>query len=175
MPAFGPDEPDRVIDLFGRHAVPVDRPNHRPRPTAEATCTAERGSPVWHPGAVAAAHLDAVYDRLRAIMRPYGEQLVVERDEPGDYYVNTPWSRPDGYVLMFGAVQTRARYVSYHLMPVYGAPALLDTISQQLRARMHGKACFNFTKVNDALFTELADLTARAYAARHHLQPTTPS
>ena len=53
--------------------------------------------------------LGPVFDRLRQIMLPYGDQLVVVRDVPGDYYLNTPWSRTDGYVLMFGAVQTRAR------------------------------------------------------------------
>jgi len=44
------------------------------------------------------ADLDPVFDRVREIMRPYGDQLVVERDEPGDYYVNAPWRRADGYV-----------------------------------------------------------------------------
>ena len=119
------------------------------------------------------ADLGPVFVRLREIMRPYGEQLVVKRDEPGDYYVNTPWSRPDGYVLMFGAVHTRARYVSYHLMPVYGDTALLTGISAQLRARMQGKACFNFSKVDEALFAELADLTARAFTGRECLRPAT--
>jgi hypothetical protein len=122
---------------------------------------------------VPGADLRPVFDRLRQIMRPYGEQLVVERDEPDDYYVNTPWRRADGYVPMFGAVQTRARYVSYHLMPVYAAPALLADISPRLRARMQGKACFNFNKIDDTLFAELADLTARAFAGRDHLRPVT--
>lgn len=115
--------------------------------------------------------LATTFDRLRTIMAPYGDQLVVLRDEPGDYYVNTPWARADGYVLMFGAVQTRARYVSYHLMPVYAAPELLADLSPELRRRMQGKACFNFATPDEALFAELADLTRRAFAGRDCLRP----
>jgi hypothetical protein len=104
-------------------------------------------------------------------MAPYGEQLVVLRDAPGDYYVNTPWARADGYVLMFGGVQIKARYVSYYLMPVYASPDLLADISPRLRKRMQGKACFNFTTVDEELFAELAELTALAFEARERLRP----
>ncbi len=71
---------------------------------------------------------------------------------------------------MFGAVRIRTRYVSYHLMPIYGSPALLDGISPLLRRRMQGKSCFNFTKVDDALFTELAELTGRGFDSRDCLR-----
>ena len=62
-------------------------------------------------------------------------------------------------------VRTGKNYVSFHLMPVYGHPPLLAGISPALKKRMQGKACFNFTAIDEALFTELADLTARGYAA----------
>jgi hypothetical protein len=121
--------------------------------------------------AAAVANLDGVFERLAAIMRPYGEKLVVERDLPGDYYVNTPWRRADGYVLMFGAVRTRTRYVSYHLMPVYAAPALLAGMSAGLRRRMQGKACFNFSTLDEELLAELAGVTGRAFEGRDCLRP----
>lgn len=38
--------------------------------------------------------------------------------------------------------------------------------SPALRKRMQGKSCFNFTRVDDALFFELVDLTARCRAAQ---------
>ena len=63
--------------------------------------------------------------------------------------------------LMFGAVNVGKRYVSYHLMCVYMAPGLLEGMSPQLRRRMQGKSCFNFTKVDEALFDELSAITAR--------------
>ena len=74
---------------------------------------------------------------------------------------------PDG--LMFGAVKTGKRYVSYHLMPVYMAPGLLEAMSPELRRRMQGKSCFTFTTVDEGLFDELSAITAKGrdlYAAR---------
>ena len=38
-------------------------------------------------------------------------------------------------------------------------------MSPDLRRRMHGKGCFNFTRVDEPLFAELADLTATGIAA----------
>lgn len=66
---------------------------------------------------------------------------------------------PDG--LMFGSVNVGKRYVSYHLMCVYLAPDLLEAMSPELRRRMQGKSCFNFTKVDEELFDELSAITAR--------------
>lgn len=74
---------------------------------------------------------------------------------------------PDG--LMFAGVRLGKRYVSYHLMCVYLNPDLLASLSPELRRRMQGKSCFNFTRVDEGLFDELADLTARGrelFAAR---------
>ena len=81
---------------------------------------------------------------------------------------------PDG--LMFGGVNIGKRYVSYHLMCVYMRPDLLEAMSPQLRKRMQGKSCFNFTKVDEELFDELSAITAKGrdlYAAQGWL--ATPS
>jgi hypothetical protein len=102
-----------------------------------------------------------VFGRLRTIMAGHARDLVVVRDEPGDYYLNTRYARADGYVWAFGAVQTKARYVSYHLMLIGSAPDLLGA-SDALRMRMQGKSCFNFTRVDEDLFAELNEVTARA-------------
>ena len=102
-----------------------------------------------------------VFPRLRAIMAGHARDLVVVRDDPGDYYLNTRFARSDGYVWAFGAVQTKARYVSYHLMPINAAADLLG-VSEALRKRMQGKSCFNFTRVDEGLFAELDELTGRA-------------
>jgi hypothetical protein len=104
-----------------------------------------------------------LFDRLRELMVPYGAQLVVTRDQPDDYYVETRWIRDDGYHGTFGAVQVKKRYVSYHLIPVYAWPDLLDGVSPGLRKRMQGKSCFNFTAADDALLSELGELTGRSF------------
>jgi hypothetical protein len=48
-------------------------------------------------------------------------------------------------------------------MPVYAWPDLLEDASPELRKRMQGKSCFNFTTVDEALLAELAELTRRAF------------
>lgn len=66
---------------------------------------------------------------------------------------------PDGQ--LFAGVKRGKRYVSYYLMSVYLDPSALETASPELRRRMQGKSCFNFTRVDEGLFDELADLTQR--------------
>ena len=67
--------------------------------------------------------------------------------------------------MFFGAVQIMKRYVSFHLMPVYVHPELLEGLSDDLRRRMQGKSCFNFTHIDEAQLAELARLTERGMAA----------
>ena len=50
-------------------------------------------------------------------------------------------------------------------MGVYENPKLRDRMSKELKARMQGKTCFNFKTNDEALFTELEQLTARGVAA----------
>ena len=108
--------------------------------------------------------MDDVFDALRALLVDRVAGLDVKRDEPGDYYVDTFHLRDNKQALFFGAVKTGKRYVSYHLMPVYVNPGLLDGLSPELRKRMQGKSCFNFTKIDLTLFEELAELTERGLA-----------
>jgi hypothetical protein len=103
-----------------------------------------------------------VFARLKKILVPYAQRMVVGHDTPGNYCLNSTKPHPtNGRPLMFAAVQTGKNYVSFHYMPIYGAPALAASLSPALKRRMQGKACFNFTEVDDALFAELADVTRR--------------
>ena len=113
----------------------------------------------------AANDFEVVFEKLRGILKKYEKRLVVQTDKPGIYYLNTHFKRPDGYVIFFGAAQIKKNYVSFHLMPVYASLKLVDGMSPELRARMQGKACFNFKKVEPALFKELAEVTKRGFEA----------
>jgi len=98
--------------------------------------------------------------------------MTVRHDLADHYYLDTPHVMKNGQPLFFGAVKVGKRYVSFHLMPVYVNPALLDAASSALKARMQGKSCFNFTKAAPDLFAELAELTRRGrenYAAQGYL------
>lgn len=109
--------------------------------------------------------LNPVYAELRRIMEPYAERLDVKQDDDAALYLDTHHLQKNKKPVFFGAVQVKKAYVAYHLMPVYSDPALLDGISDELRARMQGKSCFNFKRAEPELFEELAALTASAVAS----------
>lgn len=109
-----------------------------------------------------AENFQAVFERLKAILQAYESRLLVKTDKAGIYYLNAPFSEKFKKELFFGAVQIKKNYVSYHLMPVYIFPDLLEGVSPALRKRMQGKACFNFTVVKEELLAELAELTCQA-------------
>ena len=104
-----------------------------------------------------------IFARLKGFMEPYEPQLNLNADAPGNYVLISSVLGPNKKPLWFGAVQTKKNYVSYLLIPVYMYPDLLDDLSEGLRKRMQGKSCFNFKKVDEALFTELEDLTKRSF------------
>lgn len=108
------------------------------------------------------ADLTPVFAALRAVLAAHGAGMAVKQDDAVAYWLDVASPGPDGKARFFGAVQLKTRFVSYHLMPVYTHPHLLDGLSPALKARMQGKSCFNFTRIDPALFTELAALTARA-------------
>jgi hypothetical protein len=111
---------------------------------------------------VADEALTPVFGRLREIFAPHIPPLVVTNDAPGNYSLDAP--RPDVPAprRYFGGVRLTKNYVSFYLMPVYAQSALQDAISPALRKRMQGKSCFNFVGVDEPLFQELTQLTARS-------------
>jgi hypothetical protein len=107
-----------------------------------------------------AAQLDRAFAALREVLKAGGENLLVTVDKAGDFQVCDP-KRTDriGRPLFAAAVQTRKNYVAYHLMGVYTAPDLAESLSPSLQKRLRGKACFNFTTVDAAQVEELKALT----------------
>jgi hypothetical protein len=108
--------------------------------------------------------LASVFAELRSVLQPYAAEMEVNADTDIEYGLQTHWRRAkDGYPGYFATVKQGKRYVSFHLMPVYGFPDLLDDVSPELRKRMQGKSCFNFTTVDGELFAQLVALTRRGY------------
>jgi hypothetical protein len=100
----------------------------------------------------------AVDRRLRQILEPLRSRFAVTRDGPEGMTVEIPGleGKPWGYI---AGVRRGKSYVSFYLMSVYSSPELMASMSPELRRRMQGKACFNFTKIDEPLFAELARLT----------------
>ena len=128
--------------------------------------------------------LDVVYDELsrrlsrhkaafRASDNPTDANAARSRKEPraqtdgrsdGRFYLllGAPTEKyPDGQ--MFASVRRGKRYVSYYLFSLYLEPGQVAGLSPELRKRMQGKSCFNFTRVDDDLFDELDALTDRGH------------
>lgn len=100
----------------------------------------------------------AVDRRLRQILDPLRSRLAVTKDGPEGLAIEIPGleGKPWGYV---AGVRPGKSYVSFYLMSVYASPELMASMSPELRRRMQGKACFNFTKIDEPLFAELAQIT----------------
>jgi hypothetical protein len=107
--------------------------------------------------------LPEVFLALRAILKPYEAKLVLIKDEPDDFYLNLHHTRPDGYQFYFGSVKIKKGDVGYYLMALYSFPDLLETTSEALKKRLHGKTCFHFKKLEPELFAELKALTASSF------------
>ncbi|MDR3576929.1 MAG: hypothetical protein P4L50_23935 [Anaerolineaceae bacterium] len=106
-----------------------------------------------------------IFNRLKSILQVYENHLVVTEDTLAAYSLNAPFSKKFKKEVFFGAVMINKNYVSFHLMPVYIYPDLLDGLSAALKKHMQGKSCFNFKTADESLFVELEQLT-RASVAR---------
>ena len=110
------------------------------------------------------AGFDATFKTLRALLKTYERHFVVVVDKAGKYYLSTKTSKTvSGAAIWFGGTEIKKNYVSFHLIPVYAAPALLKTVSPSLLKRMQGKSCFNFTTIEPAHVDELEALTKRGF------------
>ena len=100
-----------------------------------------------------------VFEQLKAILHSFEPPLVVQADTSNNYTLEAPPSLkyPKGF--FFGSVRQGKSYVSYHLMPIYMFPDLLESMSERLKKRMQGKSCFNFTTLDESYITDLTQLT----------------
>lgn len=104
-----------------------------------------------------------VFDALKPIFEEYAVGLAVQADKPGEYFLEAKMAIRKGQRLQFGGVKVGKAYVSFHLMPIYMNPKLQAAISPELKKRMQGKSCFNFTKVEPEQIAELKKLTAAGF------------
>ena len=111
-------------------------------------------------GKAAKPDFAAVFAALRQLLESYRGNLAVQTDKPGNYHLEAPSIFHRGKPLYFAGVRTNKNYVSFHLLHMYYNPAAAKALSPALRKRMQGKACFNFTAVDEDCFAELGRLIA---------------
>jgi len=111
----------------------------------------------------AKSDFDDVYEALLALLRAYEDRLVLKTGATGYEYLESPMPTYKNRPMFFAGVRAGKSYISYHLLPLYMDPKMVKIVPPQLKKRMQGKACFNFTAVDPELFAELAKLTAAGY------------
>lgn len=89
--------------------------------------------------------------------------LVASEDTPTRFCVQGGLHPKHKTPIPVAWVEIGKNYVGFHHMGVYAHPDLLEDVSKQLKARMQGKSCFNFTVVDEVLFAELDELTVKAF------------
>ena len=104
-----------------------------------------------------AKQFDLIYKRLNEMLRKHKDKLSVGLEKPGEIWMAVTGAMYRGRPLFFAGVRMGKNYVSYHLMSVYMRKV---EISPELKKRMQGKACFNFSEVDEKLFGELDKVTA---------------
>jgi hypothetical protein len=103
--------------------------------------------------------LAAVFAALREMLKRFvGKNLAVQTDKPGNYHLEDPSILHRKKPLYFAGVKTGKNYVSFHLLYLYFNPAATKAIPPALKKRLQGKACFNFTTVDEDRFAELGRL-----------------
>jgi hypothetical protein len=108
-------------------------------------------------------NFEETFELLRKIFKPLEKDLAIKFDEPGKYYLISKKLNEKKQEIWFGGVEIKKNYVSFHLVPLYFFPELLDGIPPELKKRLTGKACFNFKKPDEALFKDLENLTKASF------------
>lgn len=107
--------------------------------------------------------MNEIFQHLRTILLPYAIHTHVTVDTDSEYSLFTRHIMKNKQPLFFASVKINKNYVSFHIMPIYVFPELVDDISPALLKRKQGKSCFNFKKVESDLFLELAQLTQESF------------
>lgn len=106
--------------------------------------------------------LAAVFAAYRPILEPYIPKMIVVQDNERGLYLNTHSVMKNRQPLFFASLAVNKAYVSFHLFPVYLYPELLDGIGD-LKKRMQGASCFNFSKVDPDQVERIRALVEAGY------------
>jgi hypothetical protein len=101
---------------------------------------------------------EGAFQGLRSLLKSSAPRLRIKTDTHDDFSLETEAPLHKGKRLWVAAVKKNKNYVSFHFILVYLYPDLARKLSPELKKRMQGKGCFNFTAPDPALFDELAEL-----------------
>lgn len=108
--------------------------------------------------------VETAFSKLKAILKLYAAKLVVVADTSDTYYLDTAHLMKNKKPLFFGSVKKARGHVSFHLMPVYLYPDLLESVSSDLKRSMSGKSCFKFRSIDQNLLKEIERVAKAGFA-----------
>jgi hypothetical protein len=116
---------------------------------------------------------DSTFQALRDLLSTHAAGLTVAADTPQRFCLEAvpgpatlaAWGgKQRRKTIPIAWVERGKSYVSYHLMGLDGNGALAAGLSPALRARMHGKTCFNFQRADAGIMAELREVTDASLA-----------
>ena len=117
---------------------------------------------------------DSVFIALRRVLSTHVSGLRISADTPG-YFCLEAEAGPATLAAWGGELRRKSipvawvkrskSHVSYHLMALAGNTRLLERLSPALKARLHGKTCFNVRTSDLELLPEINLVTASAISA----------
>jgi hypothetical protein len=105
----------------------------------------------------------AIFTALRAVLRIFQDDFVVKADKPGFCSLETRSPSLNGRRLFFASAKMKKNYVSYYLPALYMFPELANRMSPELRKKLQGQSCFNFTVMDQNCLGELEKLTLAGF------------
>ena len=119
------------------------------------------------------AEREETFRALRSVLQTAGAGLTIAADSPTRFCLEAKvgpatlraWKgKLRSPTIPVAWVECGKVHVSYHLMGISGRADVIADLSDALRARMQGKACFNFKGPDSKLLAELARVTGRVLA-----------
>ncbi len=108
-------------------------------------------------------NLDEIFIEIKKILENQSEGLIAREEvigskakikKPGYHlYVEEEVSlfgKKPQQTYVAGVIQNK-NYVSFHLMPIYSDPELIEDVIPELKKYMKGKSCFNIKKTSENL------------------------
>ena len=106
---------------------------------------------------------ETIFRTLKGILGVYSKTLDCTDDSEDTYNLYTKHLMKNKKPLYFGGVKINKAFVSYHLMPLYVYPELINTINGELKKLLKGKSCFNIKSLDDEILNELISLIETCY------------
>ena len=107
--------------------------------------------------------LQEIQDTLKAILSKYVPPLTAKVDTPGRYELYSIndlviGGKKRSEVYFAGAIIQKS-FVGFYFMPLYSNPQFVEALPPELKKCIAGKACFNISKADQALYKLIEKMT----------------